>query len=76
MRRTGRPQDLRDAHRRAIESDIPPLEPIRRVTWGGSAKIAVAGFLAYALISAFADVGIDTIVKEFKNADWAWLWPP
>jgi uncharacterized protein (TIRG00374 family) len=54
-------------------SEIPPLEPIRRVTWGTLAKIAVAGFLAYALISAFANVGIDTIVQEFQNADWAWL---
>ena len=31
------------------------------------------GFLAYTLISAFANIGIDTIVEEFKDADWSWL---
>jgi uncharacterized membrane protein YbhN (UPF0104 family) len=66
-------KDLRTLIAGRTESDIPPLEPIRRITWGGLAKIAVAGFLAYAVISAFADVGIDTIVKEFRKADWAWL---
>ena len=31
------------------------------------------GFVAYALISAIANVGIDTIVDEFQSADKAWL---
>jgi uncharacterized membrane protein YbhN (UPF0104 family) len=66
-------KDLRTLIAGRTESDVPPLEPIRRITWGGLAKITVAGLLAYALISGFADVGIDTIVKEFRNADWAWL---
>jgi uncharacterized membrane protein YbhN (UPF0104 family) len=54
-------------------TEVPPLEPMRRVTWGSLAKLAIVGFLTYALISAVADVGIDTIVKEFQQADWAWL---
>jgi uncharacterized membrane protein YbhN (UPF0104 family) len=66
-------KDLRTLIAGRTDSDVPPLEPIRRITWVGLAKIAVAGFLAYAVISTFADVGIDTIVKEFKKADWAWL---
>ena len=66
-------KDLRGLVAERTASEIPPLEPIRRITWGSLAKIAVVGLLAYALISAFANVGIDTIVKEFKHADWAWL---
>jgi uncharacterized membrane protein YbhN (UPF0104 family) len=54
-------------------SEIPPLEPIRRVTWSSIGKLLIAGFLAYALFSAFADVGIDTIVQEFQAADMVWL---
>ena len=66
-------EDLRTLTAERTHIAIPPLEPIRRITWGSLAKLAVAGLLAYALISVFADVGIDTIIEEFKNADWAWL---
>ncbi len=59
------------AHR--THSEIPPLEPLQRVTWRSLLKLAVIGFLAYTLISAFADIGIDTIVEEFKDAEWGWL---
>ena len=31
------------------------------------------GFLAYTLISAFANIGIDTIIEQFQDADWSWL---
>ena len=54
-------------------TEVPPLEPLQRVTWQSLLKLAVIGFLAYTLISAFADIGIDTIVEEFKQADWSWL---
>ncbi len=66
-------KDLRTEIADRTNSEIPPLEPIRRVTWGGLAKIAVAGLLAYVLISTFANVGIDTLIEEFQNAEWSWL---
>ena len=66
-------KDLREEIADRTGSEIPPLEPIRRVTWGSLAKMAIVAFLAYALISAVANVGVDTIVKEFQEADWAWL---
>jgi uncharacterized protein (TIRG00374 family) len=53
-------------------AEIPPLEPLQRVTWKSLLKLAVIGFLAYTLISAFANIGIDTIVSQFRGADW-WL---
>jgi uncharacterized protein (TIRG00374 family) len=36
-------------------------------------KLGIIALLAYTLISALANVGIDTIVEEFQQADWAWL---
>jgi uncharacterized protein (TIRG00374 family) len=53
-------------------TEVPPLEPIQRVTWKSLLKLAVIGFLAYTLISAFANIGLDTIVSEFQGAEW-WL---
>ena len=34
----------------------------------------MAGLLAYALVSSFADISLDEIANEFKNADKVWLW--
>ena len=52
--------------------EIPPLEPIRRITWGRSRNSRWPA-CSRTPSSPHADVGIDTIVKEFQNADWAWL---
>jgi hypothetical protein len=49
------------------------LEELRRVTWGSILKLALIGTVAYALISAIANVGIDTIIKEFQSASKGWL---
>lgn len=66
-------KDLRKDIAERAGTEVPPLEPLRRVSWGSLIKLAIVGFLAYTLISAFANVGIDTIVKEFQQADWVWL---
>ena len=64
---------LRELIATRTDTEIPPLEPLERVTWKSLVKLAVIGFLAYTLISAFANIGIDTIVSEFKDAIWGWL---
>ena len=66
-------KDLRELIAERTGSEIPPLEPLQRVTWRSLLKLAVIGFLAYTLISAFANIGIDTIVEQFQDADWWWL---
>jgi uncharacterized protein (TIRG00374 family) len=66
-------KDLRQMIADRTSSEVPPLEPLRRFTWRWLAKIAIAGLLAYALVSAFAGISLDQIVDEFKNADKAWL---
>ncbi len=64
---------LRQLIAERTSSEIPPLEPLQRVTWKSFLQLAVVGFLAYTLISAFANIGFDTIVEQFKTADWTWL---
>lgn len=67
-------KDLRKSIAERTGSEIPPLEQVRRVTWRSVAKLAVIAFLAYGLISALADVGIDTLIDEFQQADKTWFW--
>ena len=64
---------LRELVAARTDTEIPPLEPLERVTWRSLVKLAVIGFLAYTLISAFANIGIDTIVSQFQDALWGWL---
>jgi uncharacterized membrane protein YbhN (UPF0104 family) len=66
-------KDLRQKIADRTNSEVPPLEPMQRVTWQSLLKLAVIVFLAYTLISAVANIGIDTIVKEFQHAEWVWL---
>ncbi len=67
-------KDLRASLAERTESEIPPLERIRRVTWRSLAKLAVIVLLAYGIISALSDVGIDTLIEEFQQADMTWFW--
>jgi uncharacterized membrane protein YbhN (UPF0104 family) len=43
------------------------------VTIGSIATVVVLGLVAYAVISALADVGIQTLIDEFRAADLPWL---
>ncbi|HUL85631.1 MAG TPA: hypothetical protein VLX89_08995, partial [Actinomycetota bacterium] len=65
--------DLRVMAEQETGSAPGELEQLRRVTWGSIAKLAVIGLVAYAILSAVLNVGLDTIVEEFQNADKAWL---
>ena len=49
------------------------LEELRRVTWGSILKLALIGFVAYAIFSAISNVGIDTIIAEIQSASKGWL---
>ncbi len=65
--------DLRDAAADAAGTEPPPLEQLRRVTVGSILTVVILGLVAYALISAIADVGLQSIVDEFRSADSTWL---
>jgi uncharacterized protein (TIRG00374 family) len=65
--------DLRKlaAERAAIE--IPDLEQIRRVSVRSILMVALLAFVAYALISALAGVGLKNVIDELKAASPALL---
>jgi uncharacterized membrane protein YbhN (UPF0104 family) len=57
----------------AIGVEPPDLARLRRVTIGSIATVVVLGLVAYAVISALADVGIETLIDEFRTAELPWL---
>ncbi|MGZ8597445.1 MAG: lysylphosphatidylglycerol synthase transmembrane domain-containing protein [Actinomycetota bacterium] len=65
--------DLRDQLSTAIGVEPPELERLRRVTVRSVVTVVVVGLVAYALISAVSNVGIDTLVEEFRKTDLPWL---
>jgi uncharacterized membrane protein YbhN (UPF0104 family) len=68
--------DLGDLRQLAADTagvELPKLEQIRRVTVGSVATVVVLGLVAYGIISALAQVGLQSLIDEFKGADWAWL---
>jgi uncharacterized membrane protein YbhN (UPF0104 family) len=65
---------LRERVADATGAEQPKLEPLRRVTWGSLFVVALLLFGAFAIVSAFSSVGIDTLTSELSNADSVWIW--
>jgi uncharacterized membrane protein YbhN (UPF0104 family) len=65
--------DLRAVAAEAAGVELPKLEQIHRVTWASIAMVVVIGLVAYAVISAVANVGLDNLIHEFQEVDTAWL---
>jgi uncharacterized membrane protein YbhN (UPF0104 family) len=65
---------LRGRAAAAAGTEPPKLEPIRRVTWSSLIIVALLLFGAAAIFVALSNVGIDTLVTEFQDADPTWLW--
>jgi len=67
---------LDDLRARAAEIagvEVPKLEQLRRVTLGSVVMVVVIGLVAWAVISAIANVGLDNLIDEFESADIGWL---
>jgi uncharacterized membrane protein YbhN (UPF0104 family) len=64
---------LRADAARAAGVDIPKLEQLRRVTIGSVAMVIVIGLVAWAVISAIANVGVANLIDQFRAADLPWL---
>jgi uncharacterized membrane protein YbhN (UPF0104 family) len=64
---------IRDRAAAAAGVEPPKLEPLRRVTIGSVLTIALLLLAAYFVFTAIANVGIDQVVDELKDADTAWL---
>jgi uncharacterized membrane protein YbhN (UPF0104 family) len=65
---------LRERAAAAAGAEQPKLEPLRRVTWGSLLLVGLLLFGAFAIVSAFSSVGIDTLTSELSNADAGWIW--
>ena len=64
---------LRTALANAAEAEVPALVPMRRVTVGSLLTAVLLSAVAWMLISALADIGLDTIVEQIRTADAALL---
>ncbi|HET8787358.1 MAG TPA: lysylphosphatidylglycerol synthase transmembrane domain-containing protein, partial [Actinomycetes bacterium] len=65
--------DLRKACADASGVELPKLAQLRRVSLRSIGIVVLIALVAYAMISAVANVGLDNLVDEFKGADLGWL---
>ena len=65
--------DLRDAITADTGAEAPPLEKLRRVTLSSIVMLIVVVVVAYVIIGAVADVGLDTLIAQFQGANWWWV---
>jgi uncharacterized membrane protein YbhN (UPF0104 family)/tRNA A-37 threonylcarbamoyl transferase component Bud32 len=65
--------DLRKACAEAAGVELPKLARLRRVSIQSIGLVLLIGLVAYALISALANVGLANLIDEFKAADLGWL---
>jgi uncharacterized membrane protein YbhN (UPF0104 family)/tRNA A-37 threonylcarbamoyl transferase component Bud32 len=65
--------DLRKACADAAGVELPQLAQLRRVSLRSIGFVILIALVAYAIISAVADVGLANLIEEFKAADLAWL---
>jgi len=66
--------DLRKACADAAGVELPKLAQLRRVSLRSLGVVILIALVAYAIISALADVGLANLIEEFKAATWCG-WP-
>lgn len=65
--------DLRARAAAVVGRDLPELEKVRRVSLGSLLQVALVVLVAWVLISAISGIGLDTLVEEFRSAQFGWL---
>lgn len=68
-----RVKELRRRIADELGAEMPELEPLRRISWGGLAMVVLTLFAAYSLISSLTEIGLETIVDQFAEARWSWI---
>jgi uncharacterized membrane protein YbhN (UPF0104 family)/tRNA A-37 threonylcarbamoyl transferase component Bud32 len=66
-------EDLRKACAEAAGVEVPKLARLRRVSVQSIGVVLLIALVAYAVISALANVGLANLIDEFKAADLGWL---
>ncbi|HXY71549.1 MAG TPA: lysylphosphatidylglycerol synthase transmembrane domain-containing protein [Actinomycetota bacterium] len=64
---------LRKLASEAVGTEPPALEKLRRVSWGSIALVVLLGIVAYSVIAAIANIGVQTLIDDLKKADPWWL---
>lgn len=64
---------LRSQVTESISVEPPQLVQLQRVSWTSLGMAAAMVFAAYALISALADIGFDTIIEQLASAIIGWV---
>ena len=65
--------DLRELAAASAGVDPPKLEQVRRITWTSIAMIVVFGLVAYTITATIAQVGLQSLIDELKQASMAWV---
>ena len=68
--------DLDDVRTRlagALGADEQPLTKLRRVTWGSVINLALLALAAFAIITVFGDIDLESFVDALADASWWWL---
>ncbi len=65
--------DLRARAAAVVGRDLPELEKVRRVSLASLLQVALVVLVAWVLISAISGIGFDTLVEEFRSAQFGWL---
>jgi uncharacterized membrane protein YbhN (UPF0104 family)/tRNA A-37 threonylcarbamoyl transferase component Bud32 len=66
-------EDLRKACAEAAGVEVPKLARLRRVSVQSIGAVLLIALVAYAVISALANVGLANLIDQFKAADLGWL---
>ena len=66
-------EDLRKGCAEAAGVEVPKLARLRRVSVQSIGVVLLIALVAYAVISALANVGLANLIDEFKAADLGWL---
>jgi uncharacterized membrane protein YbhN (UPF0104 family)/tRNA A-37 threonylcarbamoyl transferase component Bud32 len=66
-------EDLRKTCAEAAGVEVPKLARLRRVSIQSIGLVLLIALVAYAIISALADVGLANLIDEFKAAELGWL---
>ncbi|MCU0269812.1 MAG: flippase-like domain-containing protein [Acidimicrobiales bacterium] len=66
-------EQLRSAAADATGTEAPPPQQLRRVKPSSIFMAALTLFGISLILSSLQDVGIDTLVEQFRNADWSWV---
>ncbi len=65
--------DLMQLSAEAAGVEPPELEKLHRVTWSSVITVALIALVAYVMISAVAQVGLQSLIDSFRSADAVWL---